>query len=93
MKEINLEEYNKLLSFKPSIYQTTATYTNNIDTTPLTEEILLEALEKIENFKRKEEMQKLFRNFLEWVEKHKIKEIMFFDNPVKDKDWIAIFMI
>jgi uncharacterized protein YaaW (UPF0174 family) len=47
--------------------------------TPLTEEILTEAMEKIEWFKKKEDMQKLLRKFLEAIEKNDIKEILFFE--------------
>lgn len=60
---------------------TTATGANTkIDTTtPLTGEILLEAMEKIKWFKEKEDMQKLLREFLEVIEKNDIKEILFFE--------------
>jgi hypothetical protein len=57
-----------------------------INTTPLTEEILIEAMEKIERFKKKENMQKLLREFLEAIEKNNIKEVLFFNAPYKEKD-------
>lgn len=73
------------------LFNTTAT-TNKIDTnTPLTEEILLEAMEKIEWFKKKEYMQKLLREFLEAIEKNDIKEILFFESKYLKKKGQAIF--
>lgn len=56
----------------------TATINKQVDT-PITEEILLEAMEKIKWFDKKEDMQKLLREFLEAIEKNDIKEILFFE--------------
>ena len=70
----------------------TATATNKITNTPITEEILLEAMEKIERFQKKENMQKLLREFLEAIEKNDIKEILFFEqSKILKKKGQAIF--
>ena len=92
MRKINRDEYDKLLKFTPSVLRQAEAKQNSINH-PITEEILLEALEKIENLKRNEEMQKLLRTFLKKIEENNIKEIVFFNDEFKRKDWVAIFII
>ena len=84
MKEINIEEFNKVTSQFSNPFN--ATTTNPVTETPLTNEILQEALNAIESFKKKEDMQKLLREFLEAIEKNNIKEVLFFNAPYKEKD-------
>lgn len=92
MKKINQEQFNKLTELKPFCDSFTTTL-QKIKETPLTNEILQETIEKMNSFKNKENLKKLLREFLETIEKNNIKEVLFFDNPLKEKDWKAIFMI
>ena len=65
---------------------------DKITKTPLTMEILEEAIWQMEEFDknvRKNEMIQLAKQFFEILEKHKVKEVLFFKNEF-EKDWKVI---
>ena len=77
MKEIkSTEEYlshNKVFNYSEYEYATTK---NNIATTPITEEILLE----MSGILQKESMRKLVREVLEVIEKNHITELLVYNS-------------
>jgi len=82
MKEIN--NINPFLTWeipKQFWWDTVATYSNKIDTTPITEEILLE----MSSVLQKESMKKLVKEVLEVIEKNNITELLVYNSWMLEK--------